>query len=111
MTNQESEHLREVAEHAKTETPSIMWDYPTVLFNAADHIDAQAAKIKVLAESLEVSNVAIKDWLARYAGELCDETHVKDTDQRISDAGGTLSYISAVMASNHAALSAAKEPT
>ena len=53
MTDTISAELREVAEYAKTDTSSVIWDYPEALSNAADHIDAQDATIKALVDALE----------------------------------------------------------
>ena len=68
------------------------------------HLDAANARIAELEAALQVSNIAMNDWLAQYAGELCGEEHVKDSLVRIDHSGGTLAYIADVTKANRAAL-------
>lgn len=114
MTRKESgwvsESLRLADEYAGAEYLS---EAGAAYVRLRDFIDAKDASITSLQsaadgleEALEVSRIAIDDWLNTYAAELCDETRVHEARERIKEASGTLAYIAAVQTANRAALAA-----
>lgn len=46
-----------------------------------------------LRKALESAIVALDSWTNTYASDLCNEKYVKEAQQRIADAGGTIAYI------------------
>ena len=46
---------------------------------------------------LEEMKTALNDWIHQYALELCDKKKVRETNKRISDAGGTLAYLAQLL--------------
>lgn len=57
------------------------------------HNEAVEGKLRSALEALELSYVALNDWLHQYASEFCNEDGVKEAEARIREAGGTLAYI------------------
>src|SRR5687768_5461021 len=57
-----------------------------------------------LREALIRSITAIDDWLNVYASDFCNSDRVDEAQRRISDEGGTLSYIANVQQKNRTAL-------
>ena len=56
---------------------------------ALSHQDARNDLLLIMRDCY----VALKDWLHTYAHELCDADHVRISQQRICQHGGTLAYI------------------
>lgn len=54
--------------------------------------------------ALELSVLAIDDWLHTYADDLCNENDVARSRSRIQSRGGTLAYIAEVQQANRKAL-------
>ena len=63
-----------------------------------------------LRAALQASVIALDDWLHEYAPELCGESYVTETRERIASRGGTLAYIAKVQQENRAALAAIQRP-
>lgn len=73
------------------------------------HLVRTPAESDVLRAALQQSVVAVNDLLNIYADDMCSESDVQESRQRILRNGGTLHYIACVQQSNRAAL-AATEP-
>ena len=57
-----------------------------------------------LRRALERANLALDDWLNRYASDLCDPDRVAQARSRITNQGGTIAYITDVRTQGEAAL-------
>jgi hypothetical protein len=77
-------------------------DIPLV---ALSDLNADKAMCDEMAKALEVSNLAIEDWLHIYAPDECKSERVAEAYARIRE-HGTLAYIASVLSENRSAIAA-----